>query len=152
MKIKRWWDHLNSICDFNPVKTAFLYQNGRMDTYLVLNALFVDCTQLWIKFILANLILSYLTYAAVQSSESWVAAAAPSVGHIDTTGTVKTRIAVTFINIWKNGGHYPRWHQALHGWPSTQPGTCTRLCVFTLQGCVQAARLWRGSPVYGPFY
>ena len=58
-----------------------------------------------------------------------------------------------------------------HGWPSTQPGTCTqpcpivhtavphcshsrapgeqwaRLCVFTLQGCVQAARLCRGSPV-----
>ena len=50
------------------------------------------------------------------------------------------------------------------GWPSTQPGTCTqpcphcshsrapgeqwaRLCVFTLQGCVQAARLCRGSPV-----
>ena len=67
----------------------------------------------------------------------------------------------------------------IHGWPSTQPGTCTqpcpivhtavpplftqpcphcshsrapgeqwaRLCVFTLQGCVQAARLCRGSPV-----
>ena len=59
-----------------------------------------------------------------------------------------------------------------HGWPSTQPGTCTQpcpilltqpcphcshsrapgeqwalLCVFTLQGCVQAARLCRGSPV-----
>ena len=58
-----------------------------------------------------------------------------------------------------------------HGWPSTQPGTCTqpcpivhtavphcshsrapgeqwsRLCEFTLQGCVQAARLCRGSPV-----
>ena len=62
-------------------------------------------------------------------------------------------------------------HGSDHGWPSTQPGTCTqlcpivhtavpplftqpcpgeqwtRLCVFTLQGCVQAARLCRGSPV-----
>ena len=58
-----------------------------------------------------------------------------------------------------------------HGWPSTQPGTCTQPCpivhtavpplftqpcrgrtmstavCITLQGCVQAARLCRGSPV-----
>ena len=75
--------------------------------------------------------------------------------------------------------HYLNWgYNSLiywctyHGWPSTQPGTCTqpcpivhttvphcshsrapgeqwaRLCVFTLQGCVQAARLCRGSPVH----
>ena len=67
------------------------------------------------------------------------------------------------------------WHRKcdvrLHGWPSTQPGIAhsraplftqpcphcshsrapgeqwARQCVFTLHGCVQAARLCRGSPV-----
>ena len=36
-----------------------------------------------------------------------------------------------------------------HCWHSRAPGEqWARLCVFTLQGCVQAARLCRGSPVF----
>ena len=35
-----------------------------------------------------------------------------------------------------------------HCWHSRAPGEqWARLCIFTLQGCVQAARLYRGSPV-----
>ena len=69
---------------------------------------------------------------------------------------------IVSIHLWHIETGTKHWLN--QGWPSTQPGTCTqprshcshsrapgeqwaRLCVFTLHGCVQAARLCRGSPV-----
>ena len=50
----------------------------------------------------------------------------------------------TLICIFNSNTLFTKW---LHGWPSTQPEEqWARLCVFTLQGCVQAARLCRGHP------